>query len=156
MVSVWKQTVFGSRQKIAKLGDWEEEEEDREDRVLSCGQRALQAHWPGCVLLLLLHFDLLQETIMVISLERAAGFILLPFPSHNHDVFRVPALPVRRLCLACRDPSHGAGTVCCSVCTALMLLRPSGTAVVRVIMDSRQERQFWLDLPESQQLPALV
>lgn len=73
MVSVWKQTVFGSRQKIAKLRDWEEEEEDREDRVPSCGRRALQAHWPGCVLLLLLHFDLLQETIMVISLERAAG-----------------------------------------------------------------------------------
>lgn len=73
MVSVWKQTVFGSRQKTAKLRDWEEEEEDREDRVPSCGWRALQAHWPGCVLLLLLHFDLLQETIMVISLERAAG-----------------------------------------------------------------------------------
>lgn len=80
MVSVWKQTVFGSRQKIAKLGDWEEEEEDREDRVPSCGRRALQAHWPGCVLLLLLHFDLLQETIMVISLERAAGCWLHPSP----------------------------------------------------------------------------
>lgn len=31
----------------------QEEEENKEDRVPSCSQRALQARWPGCVLLLL-------------------------------------------------------------------------------------------------------
>lgn len=60
--SVWP--VSGSRQCLEVGRRWlndreleqeeeQEEEENKEDRVPSCSQRALQACWPGCVLLLL-------------------------------------------------------------------------------------------------------
>ena len=68
----------------------------------------------------------------------------------------LPALPLRWLCLACVDTSRRAETVCCSVGTALALLRLSGAAVISVIMDNRVGRDCWLDLPERQQLAALV
>lgn len=86
MASVWKQTGFGSRQKMAKCWGIGERGEDKEKRFPSCGGRALQAHWPGCVLLLLLHLDLLWQTIPVISLGRAAGFTLVPFPSQYPEL----------------------------------------------------------------------
>lgn len=68
----------------------------------------------------------------------------------------VPALPLRCLRLACVDTSRRAETVSCSVGTALALLRPSGAAVMSVIMDNRLGRDCWLDLPERRQLAALV
>lgn len=63
--SVWP--VSGSRHCLEGGRRWggleeeeeqEEEEENKEGRVPFSSLRALQAHWPGCVLLLLLHFDL--------------------------------------------------------------------------------------------------
>lgn len=58
--SVCGQCLEGGRRcgGLEEEEEQEEEEENKEDRVPSCSLRALQAHWPGCVLLLLLHFDL--------------------------------------------------------------------------------------------------
>lgn len=52
--------------------------------------------------------------------------------------------------------SRRAETVCCFVGTALALLRPSGIAVISVIMDNTLGRDRWLDLHKRWQLAALV
>lgn len=76
-----------------------------------------------------------------------------PFPQWGapsalqpHCFPSMPALPLRWLCLPCVDMSRRAQTVCCSVSTVLALLRPSGVAVISVIMDNRLGRDCWLDL----------
>lgn len=128
-------------------------------------QRALPACWPGCVLPLLLHFE--QSSSSLKGLPSVAAVCWLhssPFPLPQHKAPTalqprcfpcVPALPLRWLCLACVNTSRRAETVCCSVGTALVLLRPSGAGVVSVIMDNKLGRECWLDLPERRQLTAL-
>lgn len=156
--AVCGQCLEAGRRWLNAGGLEQEEEENKDSHLLQSESPAGTLAWMCAASAL--HFDLCKRYWSFLLKGLLASSLYLSPPtaqsSQSHSVFCIPTLPLCRLCLACIDLSRRAGAVCCSVCTALALLRPSGTAEVRVIMESSWEREFWLTLPESQQLPALV